>query len=190
MNFRNCKVQVYHLSTNSWRVLDSSPNPSYFIHPPRFSLYLNGVYYWWARVHDYSCMGRRLLLSFGMSNEVFQEVLPPPSEGCCSANIAVINDSVTLILQCGIESKEWVEMWVLNECRVERTWTKIFTIRQIPGVWDLLQIRGDGLVVVTDVDRCLVLYDPRTQEARNLQIYEARSARLVSYTESLVLLNG
>jgi hypothetical protein len=98
--------------------------------------------------------------------------------------------TVTLISPCGIESKEWVEIWVLNECGVERTWTKIFTIRQIPGVWDLLQIRGDGLVVLTDEDQCLVLYDPRTQEARNLQIYEARSAQLVSYTESLVLLNG
>jgi F-box interacting protein len=188
--FRYCEVQVYHLSTNSWRVLDSSPNPSYFIPPPRFSSYLNGVYYWWARVHDYSDMGRRLLLSFDMSNEEFQEVLPPPSEGGCIEDIAVINDSVTLILPCGIESKEWVGIWVLNECGVERTWTKIFTIRQIPGVWDLLQIRGDGLVVGTGVDRCLVLYDPRTQEARNLQIYGARSAQLVSYTESLVLLNG
>jgi F-box interacting protein len=188
--FQYCEVQVYHLSTNSWRVLDSSPDPSYFIHPPRFSSYLNGVYYWSVRVLDYSYMGRRLLLSFDMSNEVFQEVLPPPPEGGCIEDIAVINDTVTLISPCGIESKEWVEIWVLNECGVERTWTKIFTIRQIPGVWNLLQIRGDGLVVVTDVDQCLVLYDPRTQEARNLQIYEAGSAQLVSYTESLVLLNG
>jgi F-box interacting protein len=188
--FWHCKVQVYHLSTNSWRVLDSSPNPSYILRPPRFSSYLNGVYYWWAR--DYSYMARRLLLSFDMSNEVFQEVLPPPFEGrnCIDQDIAVINETVNLIFTCGIESKEWVEIWVLNESGVERTWTKIFTIRQIPGVWDLLQIRGDGLVVVTEVDQCLVLYDPRTQEARNLQIYEARNAQLFSYTESLVLLNG
>ncbi|KAE8021744.1 hypothetical protein FH972_007609 [Carpinus fangiana] len=196
MNFRyrHCKVQVFHLSTNSWRVLDSSPDPSYFIHPPRFSSYLNGVYYWWARVHDYSYMGRRLLLSFDMSNEVFQEVLPPPSEGrnCIDQDIAVINETVTLILPCNfdIELKVWIEIWMLNECGVERTWTKILTIRQIPVFWDLIQLREDGLVVLIDEDQCLVLYDPRTQEARNLQIYEARSAQLVSYTESLVLLNG
>jgi F-box interacting protein len=194
MNFgdRQCKVQVYNLSTNSWRVLDSSPNPSYFIYKSRFSSYLNGVYYWWARVHYCSYMGPRLLLSFDMSNEVFREVLPPPFErvSTWTEDVAVINDSVTLILPCGIESKEWVGIWVLNECGVERTWTKIFTIRKIPGVWDLLQIRGDGLVVGTGVDQCLVLYDTRTQEARNLQIYEARSAQLVSYTESIVLLNG
>jgi F-box interacting protein len=190
--YQQCEVQVYHLSTNSWRVLDSSPNPSYVIYKSHFSSYLNGVYYWWARVHDHSYMDRRLLLSFDMSNEVFQEVLPPPFErvSTWTEDVAVINDSVTLISPCGIASKEWVGIWVLNECGVERTWTKIFTIRQIPGVRDLLQIRGDGLVVVTDVDQCLVLYDTRTQEARNLQIYEAGSAQLVSYTESLVLLNG
>ncbi|XP_059450699.1 F-box/kelch-repeat protein At3g23880-like isoform X1 [Corylus avellana] len=188
--FRHCKVQVYHLSTNSWRVLDSSPNPSYFIHLPRFPSYLNGVYYWWARVREDGYMGRQLLLSFDMSNEVFQEVLPPPSEGSCSEDIAVINDSVTMILPCNSELKECIEIWVLNECGVERTWTKILTIRQIPVFWNLLQLREDGLVVLTDEDQCLVLYDPRTQEARNLQIYEARFAQLVSYTESLVRLNG
>ncbi|KAE8021746.1 hypothetical protein FH972_007611 [Carpinus fangiana] len=195
MNFGyHCKVQVYHLSTNSWRVLDSSPIPSYLLHPPRFSSYLNGVYYWLARVHDYSYMGRQLLLSFDMSNEVFQEVLPPPPEGCncIDQDIAVINETVTLILPCNfdIELKVWIEIWVLNECGVERTWTKILTIRQISVFWDLIQLREDGLVVLTEKDQCLVLYDPRTQEARNLQIYEARSAQLVSYTESLVLLNG
>jgi F-box interacting protein len=192
--YRHCEVQVYHLSTNSWRVLDSSPNLPYFLHTPRFSSYLNGVYYWWARVIDYSFMGRQLLFSFDMSNEVFQEVLPPPFDGrnCIHQDIAVINETVTLILPCNIdiELKVWIEIWVLNECGVERTWTKIFTIRQISVFWDLLQLREDGLVVLTDEDNCLVLYDPRTQEARNLQIYEARSAQLVSYTESLVLLNG
>jgi hypothetical protein len=139
-------------------------------------------------------MGRRLLLSFDMSDEVFQEVLPPPFDvrNCIDQDIVVINETVTLILPCNfdIELNVWIEIWVLNECGVETTWTKILTIRQILVFWDLLQLREDGLVVLTDEDQCLVLYDPRTQEARNLQIYEARSAQLVSYTESLVLLNG
>jgi F-box interacting protein len=192
LRFRHCRVQVYHLSTNSWRVLDSSPNPSYFIHSPRFPSYLNGVYYWWVRVRDEDRKVRRFLLSFDMSNEVFQEVLPPPSEGrnCTDQDIAVINETVTLILPCNSELKEWIEIWALNECGVERNWTKILTIRHIPVFWDLIQLREDGLVVLTDEDECLVLYDTRTQEARNLQIYEARFAQLFSYRESLVLLNG
>jgi hypothetical protein len=60
---------------------------------------------------------------------------------------------------------------VLNESGVERTWTKILTIF-IPFFWDLIQLREDGLVVLTDEDReCLVLYDPknkRTEGSSNI----------------------
>jgi F-box interacting protein len=195
--FRQCKVQVYHLRSNSWRLLDSSPNPSYFIQSPRFPSYLNGVHYWLARVRDEgNCMGRRLLLiSFDMSNEVFKEVLllPPPTEGCncIDQDIAIINDSVTLILKFPHDWKHSFEIWVLNECGVERNWTKTLTIiRQIPVFRNLIQLREDGLVVLTTDDEHLVLYNPITQAEKCLQINGDGFAQLVSYTESLVLLNG
>jgi hypothetical protein len=35
-----------------------------------------------------------------------------------------------------------------------------------------------------------ILYDPRTQELRDLGIYDTGFSQLVSYTESLVFLNG
>jgi hypothetical protein len=88
--------------------------------------------------------------------------------------------------------EEWVEIleiWVLNESGVERTWTPRFAIR-IPEDCHLIQLREDGLVVLTDEEQCLVLYDQRTEERRNLQIYEAGISQLVSYTESLILING
>jgi F-box interacting protein len=47
-----CEVVVYSLSTNSWRVIDSSPNPSYLIRLPRYPSYLNGVHHWWAEDDD------------------------------------------------------------------------------------------------------------------------------------------
>jgi len=72
---------------------------------------------------------------------------------------------------------------VLNESGVERTWTPSFAIRRIPNYWRLIQLRDDGLVVLTDKDQ-------RTEERRNLQIYEAGFSQLVSYTGSLILLNG
>ena len=186
--FRQCKVQVYHLRSNSWRLLDSSPNPSYFIQSTRFPSYLNGVQYWLARVRDEgNCMGYRfLLISFDMSNEVFKEVLllPPPTEGCnfIDQDIAIINDSVTLILKFPHDWKHSFEIWVLNECGVERNWTKTLTIiRQIPVFRNLLQLREDGLVVLTTDDKYLVLYNPITQEETCLQTHGAQSAQLVSY---------
>jgi F-box interacting protein len=195
--FRQCKVQVYHLRSNSWRLLDSSPNPSYFIQSPRFPSYLNGVHYWLAPVRDEgNCMGRQLLLiSFDMSNEVFKEflLLPPPTEGCncIDQDIAIINDSVTLILKFPHDWKHTFEIWVLNECGVERNWTKTLTIiRQIPVFRNLLQLREDGSVVLTTDDKDFILYDPIKQKETYLQINGDGFAQLVSYTESLVLLNG
>jgi hypothetical protein len=44
-------------------------------------------------------------------------------------------------------------------------WTKTLTIiRQIPVFRNLLQLREDGLVVLTTDDEYFVLYDPITQE--------------------------
>ncbi|XP_059449913.1 F-box/kelch-repeat protein At3g23880-like [Corylus avellana] len=190
-DFRQCKVEVYSLSTNSWRVIDSSPNPSLFIKLPRFPSCLNGVHYWWAcESEDYFDEGPRHFIAFDMSNEVFQELLPPPTRGFYLEGIAVFNDSVTLILPSGNLMENWIEIWVLNESGVESTWTPGFAIRHIPHYWCLIQLREDDSAVLTDEDDCLVLYHNGTQERRNLQIVEARPSQLVTYTESLILLNG
>jgi hypothetical protein len=81
-------------------------------------------------------------------------------------------------------------IWVLNESGVERTWTKILTIGHLPPPLYLIQLREDGMVVLGDKDACLVLYDPRTQEMRDLGIDDNGCSQLISYTESLVFLNG
>jgi hypothetical protein len=55
-------------------------------------------------------------------------------------------------------------IWVLNESGVERTWTKIFTIGPFHTFY-LIQLREDGLVVLSDEDQCLVYC--MTQEHKN-----------------------
>jgi F-box interacting protein len=182
------EVVVYNLSTNSWRAIDSSPNPSHSIRLPRFPSCLNGVLYWWAIEDPYN-EERRHLISFDMSNEVFQELLPPPTQGIRFEDIAVINDSLTLMLPGCNLFEEWIEIWVLNEFGIERTWKPKFAIL-LPNYWGLIQLREDGWAVLADKDDCLVLHNPTTEERRNLQISEAGFSQLVTYTESLILLNG
>jgi hypothetical protein len=140
-------------------------------------------------------MDSPLLLSFDMSNDVFQEALGPLTKGSFSEEVAVINDSVALILRFSHEWEDWSEIWVLNEYEsgVERTWTKKSTIPHCePNLYDqvLIQLREDGCFVLSDDDGRFVLSDPRTQELRHLSIYEAILSQIVSYTESLVFLNG
>ncbi|KAE8021693.1 hypothetical protein FH972_007563 [Carpinus fangiana] len=185
------EVAVYSLSADSWRVIDSSPNPSCSIHSSRYPSYVNGVDHWW--VFDTGKGYRLFLLSFDMSNEVFKKVLLPPIEASLIEDFAVINDSLALILRCEDELYYSFDIWVLNESVVERTWAKLLTIGRIPPcLWTLIQLREDGSVVLSDSNmEGLKLYDPRTQEVRDLRINgTVYCSELVSYTESIVFLNG
>ena len=185
------EVAVYCLSADSWRVIDSSPSPSYWIHSSRYPSYVNGVDHWWA--FDPGKVCEPFLLSFDMSNEVFQKVLLHPIEVSLIEDFAVINDSLALILRCYDELYYSFDIWVLNGSGVERTWTKLLTIGRIPlNLWHLIQLREDGSVVLSDPNmEGLELYDPRTQEVRDLRINgTGYCSELVSYTESIVFLNG
>ena len=186
LNFDSqCEVLVYSLSGDSWRVIDSSPNPSYFIRSTCFPSYLNGVHHWWGCEKEDN-MEHQFLISFDMANEVFQALPLPPTEEYSCGQIAVINESVALIRE--LEGGRY-EKWVLDDSGVERSWTKKLTM-VLPSLWHLTQLRGDDLVVLSDSDGCLVLYDPRTQQLWDLQISDAGFPQLFSYTESLVSLNG
>ncbi|XP_035546488.1 F-box/kelch-repeat protein At3g06240-like [Juglans regia] len=196
---RHYQVELYNLTTDSWRVIDASLNSADFIKTSNFPSYLNGFCYWlnFPRRCDRE---HNLLLSFDMSNEMFREIMLPDDDVGSLADIAIINDSVAVIFptysnssrnDVGI-SMEY-EIWVMNESIVECSWTKLFTIA-VPS--RPLQFRDDGLIVLNGghcvSDKCLVLFDPRTGELKNLPIYDEGSETfvLVSYRESLVLVNG
>ena len=94
------QFEVYNLSTDSWRVIDTPVRRLDYIFYPRFPSYLNGFYHWKAR--GYGITGRRdfhyFMLSFDMSNEVFQETqVPRVIKNSAGGEIAIINDSVSLI---------------------------------------------------------------------------------------------
>ncbi|KAF5468869.1 hypothetical protein F2P56_012981 [Juglans regia] len=152
------QVEVYNLTTDSWRRCDREHN---------------------------------LLLSFDMSNEIFREIMLPDDVGS-PADIAIINDSVAVIFptysnssrnDVGI-SMEY-EIWVMNESIVECSWTKLFTIA-VPS--RPLQFRDDGLIVLNGghcvSDKCLVLFDPRTGELKNLPIYDEGSETILDMDKS------
>ncbi|KAF5468875.1 hypothetical protein F2P56_012986, partial [Juglans regia] len=178
---RHYQVELYNLTTDSWRVIDASLNSADFIKTSNFPSYLNGFCYWlnFPRRCDREL---NLLLSFDMSNEMFREIMLPDAVGS-PADIAIINDSVAVIFptysnssrnDVGI-SMEY-EIWVMNESIVECSWTKLFTIA-VPS--RPLQFRDDGLIVLNGghcvSDKCLVLFDPRTGELKNLPIYDEGS---------------
>ncbi|XP_040996111.1 F-box/kelch-repeat protein At3g06240-like [Juglans microcarpa x Juglans regia] len=195
---RHYQVELYNLTTDSWRVIDASLNSAYFICRSIFPSYLNGFCYWLI-IPPRCDREHNLLLSFDMSNEMFRETMLPDNARSL-VDIAIINDSVAVMFPTYSNSRRndvgislEYEIWVMNESIVECSWTKLFTIA-VPS--RPLQFRDDGLIVLNGghcvSDKCLVLFDPRTGELKNLPIYGQGSEMfdLVSYEESLVLING
>uniref|UniRef100_A0A7N2L6Q6 F-box associated beta-propeller type 1 domain-containing protein n=1 Tax=Quercus lobata TaxID=97700 RepID=A0A7N2L6Q6_QUELO len=200
VDFRRCKplqFEVYNLSTDSWRVIDGSVNQLYGIEFAMFPSYLNGFYHWMASEYPNITMSSRIrcfMISFDMSNEDFQETLLPPiiKDPFSTDEIAIINDSVSLIVEYFDVYIRWYDIWVMRETAVERTWTKKFKICLHPIFDKMLEFREDGLVLFQDSDGWLVVNDRKTQEVRNIAKYEISDLShsiAVSYTETLVFLN-
>ncbi|KAF5479180.1 hypothetical protein F2P56_000027 [Juglans regia] len=85
------KLRYTTLSNDSWRGINTSPNPAY-VHS-RFPSHFNGLHYWLSRAPDN--IEHRLLLSFDMSDEVFLVILLPPAiKRSGFEDIAGINDPV------------------------------------------------------------------------------------------------
>ena len=206
------QFEVYNLSTDSWRVIDRSPSKLYNIYFSRFPSYLNGFHHWKAAEVYKKARGkgwmfpehgptRMFIVSFDMSNEVFLETpLPtvPCALGSLKNDIAVINDSVSLIVgYCGTRNLRngWFDIWVMSsEIGVERTWTKKFKVEGsgLEFADRLLEIREDGLVILHKIDGSMAVYDRKTQELRKFAKYgnHCYECLAVTYTETLVFMNG
>ncbi|XP_057479189.1 F-box/kelch-repeat protein At3g06240-like [Actinidia eriantha] len=124
-------VDVYTLSTNTWRRLDGLDYVSseYLKSRHGNGAYLDGIYYWLADGHR--------VLAFDLGNEFFRAILGPDTPMIYTL-MTLYNDHIAL---CGFkyvpesEIDEWIELWVME---LEASWIKQFTIGALPRIeWPL-----------------------------------------------------
>ena len=181
-------VDVYTLSTNTWRHLDGLDYVSseYLTSHHGNGAYLDGIYYW---------PSVRRVLAFDMGNEVFQVILGPDTPMHYSL-LTLYNDHIAL---CGFknvpesEIDRRIEFWVME---LEASWIKQFTIGAFPrierplGFWnnsEFLFVARDSPKKYCSDNSQVVLYDLATQEFRDIGpkgAYYQFKAR--TYYESLV----
>ncbi|KAF9599995.1 hypothetical protein IFM89_002468 [Coptis chinensis] len=129
LNLMTCRVDLYSLSTDSWRPIDTVvPFPHVFSHPK--APLRNGIYCWLGEDES----ERNAILSFDFTTEVFKTMIVPDVFGVDSAGylrLALLRENIACI--------EWVfysndpytwhcKIWVLNEYDVMESWTKLNTI--------------------------------------------------------------
>lgn len=187
------KIQIYCMSTNSWKeIFAMVPNdrPCNNIGP---CVSLDGVFYWLA--FDFStCV--LVIHTFRMFEELFER-LHFPDAFCFRlvAYLCVLKNSLALIQgKVDIQTRQTrFDIWVMDEYRVEESWTKKYTVGPLLG----RDYRGLGFR--PNVEVFLMSCDPGQMVSYNLSTgdineynqicgrQEAKSlVQVLSYSESLI----
>ncbi|XP_038678541.1 F-box/kelch-repeat protein At3g06240-like isoform X2 [Tripterygium wilfordii] len=195
LNQRRCWVnqaEIYSLDADSWREIPTLEHlPQDIGDIPCFNTYHDGHYYWRA------FRGRGgLILSFDFADEVFEVLpLPDPGEGISwnnySWHLAIFNGCIAAVLYAWQDPEKCFDLWVMTERGVKDSWVKQARIGPISGVDRPLEFWRNGGLFLKNSRGQLVLYDPSTQQLKNLQLPGPQGRlQVVTYVESLVPING
>lgn len=190
-------VEIYELSTNSWRKMINAGFPADIWKAVNSTAtYANGVYYWWGC--NWSADDRRIVISFDMADEVFH-ITPLPNfwNDCFFVMFFTTwNESLAVILPCERDNSFRFAIWRMNGYGNEANWTNLlsFTIgsRIAPmGIWnkksdhELIFYNGYGRVVSVNLKtQATKVLIPEGRCQRNLRRFFPIEA--VTYKESLV----
>lgn len=158
------QVEVYSLSTGSWRSVSATAPSCYMSRATWSQVFVFGSVHWIASYDENGGQGRNLVVSFDMGNEVFRELMFPDS----LANvymprlcITVLGDSFAALYCSEISGQEFCCVWVMKEYGVAESWTKLFTVSNSQRL-RTLGFRKDGQVILPLRNSELVSYDPET----------------------------
>jgi F-box interacting protein len=188
--------EVYSLSADSWRKGDSPPCFLFSCLRP-MDTYINGVASWNASVANW-----KGVLSFVMSDEVFLKTqLPDDVLNDSERHFFLLNESIAMAVTKCSEDHMWYnrgcsevcfDIWLLLEVGVNNSWTRLFTIGPITGIFRPLGSWKNDSMFLEKCYRELVLYDPSTKEVTDLEVGDGQrvSWQIITYTETLVSVKG
>ncbi|KAG7969292.1 hypothetical protein I3843_07G023800 [Carya illinoinensis] len=191
------RSEVYSLRADSWREIDSVP--CHIWDSTRgMRTNQNGMGTWWASGDN--GINWEGILSFDITKEVFLETpLPDVSDIVYPFDkyleYFLLNELVALAISWKVIGEEgsrmWWDIWLLHEYGVTESWTKLFRVGPLTGVFRPLEYWMNDIIFWEKDDGQLALYDPSTKEMTNLQIEgESLSFQVITYMESLVSISG
>lgn len=108
-------------------------------------------------------------------------------------SIAVLNDSIALIVRLVEGTKKSFDIWVMCEYGVQESWTKLFKMGPISGVNRPLGFskNGDWLLLVDDNEELVSCNLDCKHAIKNLHVIGIPySLKVINYVETLVSVQG
>ncbi|KAL9461733.1 hypothetical protein AB3S75_004681 [Citrus x aurantiifolia] len=174
------QTAVYTLTTNSWRYFESFRTSHYHMPWDYDCIKMDGYCYWLLELRS---NGHRVVLSFDLGDEIYQEIQGPRLPQSVNAVIGLYDECISLLVLHTIDS--CFEIWTMND----NNWTKKLTLEPLVGTSKPLGFwKNGGFLVETNSDQ-IILYDPSTEEMKNFGL-NSHCFQVRNYTETLVPIKG
>ncbi|XP_058208714.1 F-box protein At3g07870-like [Rhododendron vialii] len=201
------QVEIYSLGTDTWREIEA--NVRFIIFEASSRVFVRGRFHWTA-LGFRELNGRELIVTFDLGEEVFSQFMLPnfsrenddndgdddddddeEDEGRLGWHLVAWKDSIGLIVYPNHSKDKKFDMWVMNEYGVAGSWTKYMSFGPYPRVNKPLGCRMNGEVLLHKENGELVLYDPATQEFKNVPVNDVPyCSEVFNHVESLVPIKG
>ncbi|KAI3457245.1 hypothetical protein Pfo_013908 [Paulownia fortunei] len=188
------QVEIFSLKTGTWRRVRRVNFRLRILEFMWCQAFLNGVVHWLAYEPINDNSSRSSILAFQVGDEIFREVMLPDElarEAVTTMCIFVIEESLGVIKYDGEAGNESCDVWMMEECGVKESWTKLYRIDLFEGIEKVVAFwkSGEALLALQGLE--LVAYNPDTRQTNDLGIYgTTRSFYIDYYVESLLLLRG
>lgn len=163
------QVEVYSLGSDSWREVKTSVK--FLVFESGSSVFLNGAFHWTALGFE-EMNGKKLIVGFGLREEVFKYIMPPKFEVGAgekfSWNVVALKGMLGVIGSVKRGAGKTFEVWVMEEYGVVSSWMKYRSFEIGTQVGRSLGCGLNGEVLVEKDDSELVLYDSDTQQIKNI----------------------
>jgi F-box interacting protein len=183
-------VEVYTLSTDSWRQIDAVFESDAGVHDDarNSQFYLNGAYHWHGYINE---KPSDAIVSFNMTDEVFRIIRMPDLDerNAIWRGYSVLNNCISMIVSYAQDTvtEKIFDIWVMREYGVKESWTKQFVIGPLSGIQFPLGFTMNDELLMVARDGQLVSYNSNAQEIKSLQV---RATQAIVYKESLVSVMG
>ncbi|KAA8526246.1 hypothetical protein F0562_008551 [Nyssa sinensis] len=166
------QVEVYSLSTNSWKEIKTDMR--FLIFESSGSVFLKGGFHWTA-VGFQELNGREVIVSFDMVDEVFRYIMLPTfrlsdDDGDRFRwHVVVFKECLGVVVCSKKGPNKKFDIWVMNEYGVAESWVKYISFGPFPGINRPLRCGRNGVVLLEKDRGELVLYDPNTEAFKDLE---------------------